>query len=133
MKFCPGYLHKKMLNKVEFLADWFGDRRTAGQVTGVYEFISAISAILNDFKDPYTKWQPAIGGSSNGRSENRHSSFGRNGKPLARVPCHDMAVQQQFCALCHRAQTLRSCCSAHSSRHGPQHYVICAMSVAIAY
>jgi len=55
MKFYPGYLHKNMLNKVEFLPDWLGDRHTAGIVTGAYKFISVISAVLNDYKDTYTE------------------------------------------------------------------------------
>ena len=52
MKFCPGCLHKKVLNKSEFLADWVGDRHTANPVNGANEFISVISAVLNDF-NPY--------------------------------------------------------------------------------
>jgi hypothetical protein len=54
MKFCPGYFHKKTLNKFEFLADCLGDRQTAGLVTGANEFISAISTVSKDFKDTYT-------------------------------------------------------------------------------
>jgi len=43
-----------MLNKCEFLADWLGDRHTSGLVTAANEFLSVISAVINDFKDTYT-------------------------------------------------------------------------------
>jgi len=43
-----------MLNKFGFHADWLGDRHIAGIGIGANEFISVISAILNDFKDTYT-------------------------------------------------------------------------------
>ena len=42
-----------MLKKFDFLADLLGGRHTAGLLTGANQFLSVISAFLNEFKDTY--------------------------------------------------------------------------------